>query len=83
MAVERVEGVEQASFSYERAEGFVTYDPAMTSPEQFLAELARMTDFRGTVRESGTAGESASSGDEGTPEGEDHDEHEDPNRSDM
>lgn len=50
MAVERVEGVQEATFSYERAEGFVTYDPAVTSPEEFLAELARMTDFRGTVR---------------------------------
>ena len=62
MAVERVEGVEEASFSYDRAEGFVTYDPAMTSPEEFLAELARMTDFRGTVRESGVAGEEDPSG---------------------
>jgi copper chaperone CopZ len=51
VAVERVEGVQEASFSYELAEGFVTYDPSMTSPEQILAELARMTDYRGTVRD--------------------------------
>ncbi len=50
MAVERVEGVQEASFSYARAKGFVTYDSSLTSPEEFLAELARMTDFRGTVR---------------------------------
>ncbi len=62
MAVQRVEGVQEASFSFERAEGFVTYDPAMTSPEEFLAELARMTDFRGTVRESGAGGEEDPSG---------------------
>ena len=83
MAVQRVEGVQEASFSYERAEGFVTYDPATTSPEEFLAELARMTDFRGTVRESGAAGESASSDDEGTPEREEHEGHEDPSGNDM
>ena len=83
MAVERVEGVEEASFSYDRAEGFVTYDPAKTSPEEFLAELAEMTDFRGTVRESGTAGESASSDHDGTPEGKEHEEQEDPNGNDM
>ena len=83
MAVERVEGVQEASFSYERSEGFVTYDPAMTSPEEFLAELAGMTDFRGTVREAGVEGESASSDHEATPEGEEHDEHEDPNGNEM
>ena len=37
-------------FSYDRAEGFVTFDTTMTSPEEFLAELDRMTDFSGTVR---------------------------------
>ena len=57
MAVERAEGVREASFSYERSEGFVTYDPAVTSPEEFLAELAEMTDFRGTVREAAVGGE--------------------------
>lgn len=46
-----MEGVQKADFSYERAEGFVTYDPTKTSPEAFLAELAGMTDYRGTVRE--------------------------------
>ncbi len=50
MAVERVEGVREAEFSYERAEGFVTYDTTMTSPEEFLAELDRMTDYSGTIR---------------------------------
>ncbi len=50
MAVERVDGVREAVFSYDRAEGFVTFDTTMTSPEEFLAELDRMTDFSGTVR---------------------------------
>ncbi len=45
-----MEGVREAEFSYERAEGFVTFDTTKTSPEVFLAELDRMTDFSGTVR---------------------------------
>ncbi|GMR13544.1 MAG: hypothetical protein BMS9Abin29_1756 [Gemmatimonadota bacterium] len=45
-----MKGVKEAAFSYENAEGFVTFDPTQTSPEEFLAELARMTDYRGTVR---------------------------------
>ena len=50
MAVERVEGVQEARFSYEGAEGFVTFDTTLTSAEEILAELDRMTDFSGTVR---------------------------------
>jgi hypothetical protein len=49
--VEHVEGVREATFSYERAEGFVTFDTTVTSPEAVLAELERMTGFSGTVRE--------------------------------
>jgi hypothetical protein len=47
----RVEGVELAKFSYERGQGWVTFDTTKTSPEQFLEELDRMTDYSGTVRE--------------------------------
>jgi hypothetical protein len=51
VAVKRVDGVEDAKFSYASAEGWVTFDTTMTSPEDFLAELSKMTDFSGTVRE--------------------------------
>ncbi len=51
MAVERVEGVREATFSFDRAEGFVTYDTTLTSAEAILAELKRLTAFSGTVRE--------------------------------
>ena len=51
MVVKGVEGVEEAKFSYSGAEGWVTFDTTMTSPEEFLGELAEMTDFAGTVRE--------------------------------
>lgn len=50
MAVERVKGVREAEFSYERAEGFVTFDTTQTTPEAFIAELERMTDYSATLR---------------------------------
>ena len=52
MAVERVEGVESAEFSYEEGSGMVTYDPEVTSPDEFLSELERMTGFVGQVASS-------------------------------
>ena len=51
-----MEGVREATFSHERAEGFVTFDTTKTSPEEFLAELDRMTDFSGTVRADANSG---------------------------
>jgi hypothetical protein len=47
----RVPGVEKAKFSYKRAQGWVTFDTTQTSPDEFLEELSRMTDYSGTVRE--------------------------------
>ena len=52
MAVERVDGVENAEFSYEERTGIVTYDPKVTSPEEFLTRLDEMTGFKGTVESS-------------------------------
>lgn len=43
--------MEDAEFSYERAEGFVAYDPTLTSVEEIIAELKRMTGFDATARE--------------------------------
>lgn len=50
MAVKRVGGVRDATFSFERGDGEVTYDPTQTNPEAFIAELERMTGFVATVR---------------------------------
>ena len=50
MAVERVDGVREATFSYDRAEGFVTFDTTMTSVASIVAELGRLTDFSATER---------------------------------
>ena len=48
--MKRVEGVEEATFSYELSEGQVTYDPEQTNPGAIIAELERMTGFVGVVR---------------------------------
>ena len=50
MAVKRVEGVQDATFSFERGDGEVMYDPTRTNPEAFIAELERMTGYVATVR---------------------------------
>jgi len=50
VAVQRVDGVSEASFSYDRAEGFVTFDTTMTSVTAIIAELERLTDFSATKR---------------------------------
>ena len=50
MAVEKVEGVREATFSYERGEGFVTFDTTRTSLSEISAELERLTDFTATER---------------------------------
>jgi len=50
VAVQRVEGVSEARFSYDQAEGFVTFDTTMTSVAAIVAELERLTDFSATER---------------------------------
>jgi len=51
VAVTRVEGVHDARFSYERAEGYVTFDSTATSVSEIVAELERLTDFSATRRD--------------------------------
>ena len=41
----------EAWFSYNTAEGFVTFDTTMISPTEFFGELERMTAFTATLRE--------------------------------
>ncbi len=48
--MERVEGVQEARFSYEAAEGFVTFDTAVTSVAEIVSELEKMTAFSATER---------------------------------
>ena len=38
----------EAVFSYDRAEGFVTFDTTMTSVTEIVSELERLTDFSAT-----------------------------------
>ncbi len=45
-----VEGVEEARFSYEAAEGFVTFDTTVTTVAEIVSELEEMTAFSATER---------------------------------
>jgi len=56
MAVNKVPGVIESSFSYEEGTGVVTFDPDLTDPEIFIAELKDKTGFVGSVRDDGSAG---------------------------
>ncbi len=49
MALKRVEGVDSAAVSYEAGSGWVAFDPALTSPDEFIAELKRMTGFTAEI----------------------------------
>ncbi len=51
VALRRVDGVESADVSYELGRAVVTFDPDVTTPAHFIAELERMTDFTATVLE--------------------------------
>lgn len=54
MAVERVEGVREAEFSYPEGTGTVTFDTTLTSMSKVIAELTRATGFGATVQDSGS-----------------------------
>ena len=75
MVLRRIEGVEDADVSYESGKAVVTYDPAVTSPEEFIPELERMTGYGAEVVD-GDGGEL--SGGPGVERGEheNHDTHE-------
>jgi copper chaperone CopZ len=49
VALRRVDGVESAEVSFESGRAVVTFDPNVTTPAQFIAELERMTGFTATV----------------------------------
>jgi len=71
VAVERVEGVSEASFAYDRSEGFVTFDTTMTSVAAIVAELERLTDYSATERPA-EGGEMGHDGMESHDEGNSH-----------
>ena len=55
VVLQRVSGVQQADVSYETGKAVVTYDSELTAPEEFIAELERMTGFTAQV-EAGASG---------------------------
>ena len=56
MALLRVDGVEEAEVSYPSGAASVVYDPSLTSPEEFIDELTRMTGFEAAVMNIATGG---------------------------
>jgi len=46
-----VEGVEEVEVLFPSGAASVVYDPSLTSPEEFIDELVRMTGFEATVGE--------------------------------
>lgn len=56
MAVQRIEGVRDAEFSYPDATGVVTYDTTLTSDAEIIAELKRATGYVAVVREDDRTG---------------------------
>ena len=56
MALLRVDGVEDAEVLYPSGAASVVYDPSLTSPEEFIGELSRMTGYEATVTNIVTGG---------------------------
>ncbi len=52
----RVEGVEEAEVLFPSGAASVVYDPSLTSPEDFIDELTRMTGYEATVTNIATGG---------------------------
>ncbi len=51
VALKKVDGVDEAQVSYETGSAMVTFDPSITMPETFIAELTRLTGFTAEVAE--------------------------------
>lgn len=51
VALEKVDGVEEAEASYEAGSAIVRFDPNVTSPTEFIGELTRLTGFTAEVVE--------------------------------
>ena len=73
MALERIEGVDSTTISYEARSGWVAFDPALTSPDEFIAELERMTGFTAEIVAARRHAADAEQADMDMPGGDDHD----------
>ena len=51
-----MDGVEDAEVLYPSGAASVIYDPSLTSPEEFIGELSRMTGYEATVLKIVTGG---------------------------
>ncbi len=55
MVLRRIEGVEDADVSYEAGKAVITYDPTITSPDEFIPKLEEMTGYQAEIAD-GDAG---------------------------
>ena len=55
MVLRRIEGVEDADVSYEAGKAVITYDPTVTSPDEFISKLEEMTGYEAEIAD-GDAG---------------------------
>ncbi len=55
MVLRRIDGVEDADVSYEAGKAVVTYDPTVTSPDEFIPKLEEMTGYQAEIAD-GAAG---------------------------
>ncbi len=55
MVLRRIEGVEDADVSYEAGKAVITYDPTITSPDEFIPKLEEMTGYLAEIAD-GDAG---------------------------
>ncbi len=55
MVLRRIAGVEDADVSYEAGKAVVTYDPTVTSPDEFIPTLEEMTGYQAEIAD-GDAG---------------------------
>ncbi len=49
MVLRRIDGVEDADVSYEAGKAVITYDPTVTSPEEFIPKLEEMTGYQAEI----------------------------------
>ncbi len=55
MVLRRIAGVEDADVSYEAGKAVITYDPTVTSPDEFIPKLKEMTGYEAEIAD-GDAG---------------------------
>jgi len=56
VVLRRIEGVEDADVSYEAGKAVIAYDPALTSPDEFISKLKEMTGYGAEIADGDAGG---------------------------